>query len=211
MGPDRAVEDARVDVSWPLVGRSAELAALTATIADAHPGGMVLAGAVRVGKTRLAREAVDRTAAGRAVAWVAATQAAASIPFGAVSHLLPATERFGADRLETLRRAADLLAEQQRGRLLVLGVDDAHLLDDASAALVHLLVLRGLVDRGQPVAAAAAAPPRDDCRHQQTRHVPQAFQSIQPRRWNHLDRYGTVDATTPITGVDVPEGHRGEA
>jgi hypothetical protein len=54
-------------------------------------------------------------------------------------------------------------------------------------------------------------PPRDDCRHQQTRHVPQAFQSIQPRRWNHLDRYGTVDATTPITGVDVPEGHRGEA
>jgi hypothetical protein len=115
MGPDRAVEDARVDVSWPLVGRSAELAALTATIADARPGGMVLAGAVRVGKTRLAREAVDRTAAGRAVAWVAATQAAASIPFGAVSHLLPATERFGADRLETLRRAADLLAEQQWG------------------------------------------------------------------------------------------------
>jgi DNA-binding CsgD family transcriptional regulator len=139
------VEDARVDVSWPLVGRRAELAALTATIADARPGGVVLAGAVGVGKTRLAREALDRAAGGRTVAWVAATQAAASIPFGAVSHLLPATDRVGADRLETLRRAADLLVEQQRGRLLVLGVDDAHLLDDASAALVHLLVLRGLV------------------------------------------------------------------
>jgi DNA-binding CsgD family transcriptional regulator len=135
-----------VDGSWPLVGRRAELAALTGTIADARPGGVVLVGAVGVGKTRLAREALDQAAAaGRAVAWVAATRAAASIPFGAVSHLLPATERFGVDRLETLRRAADLLAEQQRGRMLVLGVDDAHLLDDASAALVHLLVLRGLV------------------------------------------------------------------
>jgi DNA-binding CsgD family transcriptional regulator len=134
-----------VDVSWPLVGRRAELAALTAGITDARPGGVVLAGAVGVGKTRLAREALAQAAAaGRGVEWVAATRAAASIPFGAVSHLLPAAERLGADRLETLRRAADLLAERSRGRLLVLGVDDAHLLDDASAALVHLLALRGL-------------------------------------------------------------------
>jgi DNA-binding CsgD family transcriptional regulator len=134
-----------VDVSWSLVGRQDELAALTVGITDAHPGGVVLAGAVGVGKTRLAREALAQAAAaGREVEWVAATRAAASIPFGAVSHLLPATERLGADRLDTLRRAADLLAERSRGRLLVLGVDDAHLLDDASAALVHLLALRGL-------------------------------------------------------------------
>ncbi len=134
-----------MDVSWPLVGRRAELASLTVDITDARPGGIVLAGAVGVGKTRLAREALDQAAAaGREVAWVAATRAAASIPFGAVSHLLPATEGLGADRLDTLRRAADLLAAQSRGRLLVLGVDDAHLLDDASAALVHLLALRGL-------------------------------------------------------------------
>jgi AAA ATPase domain len=148
-----------VDVSWPLVGRRAELATLTATIADARQGGVVLFGAVGVGKTRLAREALDRAAAAdQAVAWVAATQAAASIPFGAVSQLLPATERLGADRLEILRRAADLLAEQQRGRLLVLGVDDAHLLDDASAALVHLLVLRGLVVVVATVRTGEAAP-----------------------------------------------------
>ncbi len=54
-------------------------------------------------------------------------------------------------------------------------------------------------------------PPRDGCRHQQTRHVRQAFQSIEPRRWDHLDRYGVVPEATPITGVDVPEGHRREA
>ncbi len=83
-------------------------------------------------------------AAGREVEWVAATRAAASIPFGAVSHLLPPAERLGDDRVETLRRAAALMAERGRGRLLVLGVDDAHLLDDASAVLVHQLALRGL-------------------------------------------------------------------
>jgi DNA-binding CsgD family transcriptional regulator len=134
-----------VDVSWPLVGRRTELATLTVDLTDARPGGVVLAGAVGVGKTRLATEALAQAeAAGREVEWVAATRAAASIPFGAVSHLLPATERLGADRLDTLRRATDLLAERSREQLLILGVDDAHLLDDASAALVHLLALRGL-------------------------------------------------------------------
>jgi DNA-binding CsgD family transcriptional regulator len=131
-----------VDGSWPLVGRRAEVAALAAVIGDAHTGA-VLAGAAGVGKTRLAKEALVRAAAaGWEVEWLAATRAAASIPFGAVSHLLP-SERLGDDRLDILRRAAAVLAERGRGRL-VLGVDDAHLLDDASAALVHQVALRGL-------------------------------------------------------------------
>jgi DNA-binding CsgD family transcriptional regulator len=130
-----------VDVSWPLVGRQAELEALVADIREARRG-VVLAGAAGVGKTRLAREALARVhAVGRDVEWVAATQAASSIPFGAVSHLLPAGERPGGDRLDSLRRAAAVLAQRGRGRPLVLGVDDAHLLDDASAALVHQLAL----------------------------------------------------------------------
>jgi len=133
-----------VEVSWPLVGRRAELETLAAALGDTRAG-VVLAGAAGVGKTRLAREALARAeAAGREVEWVAATRAAASIPFGAVSHLLPPAERLGDDRVETLRRAAALMAERGRGRLLVLGVDDAHLLDDASAVLVHQLALRGL-------------------------------------------------------------------
>ena len=59
-------------------------------------------------------------------------------------HLLPPAERLGDDRLETLRRAAELLAERSGGRPLLVGVDDAHQLDDASAALVHQLAFRGL-------------------------------------------------------------------
>jgi hypothetical protein len=46
-----------VDVSWPLVGRQAELEALVADIREAR-GGVVLAGAAGVGKTRLAKEAL---------------------------------------------------------------------------------------------------------------------------------------------------------
>jgi DNA replication protein DnaC len=42
-----------VDVSWPMVGRQAELEALVADISEAR-GGVVLAGAAGVGKTRLA-------------------------------------------------------------------------------------------------------------------------------------------------------------
>jgi DNA-binding CsgD family transcriptional regulator len=134
-----------VDVVWPLVGRRAELEALAAVLGDTHAGGVVLAGVAGIGKTRLAKEALARSeAAGRDVEWLAATRAAASIPFGAVSHLLPAAERLGDDRLDTLRRAAEQLGERSRGRPLILGVDDAHLLDDASAALVHQLAFRGL-------------------------------------------------------------------
>jgi len=134
-----------VDVSWPLVGRRVELEALAGIVGDDRVGGVVLAGAAGVGKSRLAREALARAvAAGQDAEWVAATRAAASIPFGAVSHLLPPAERLGDDRLDTLRRAAALLADRGGGRPLVLAVDDAHLLDDASAALVHLLALRGL-------------------------------------------------------------------
>jgi DNA-binding CsgD family transcriptional regulator len=134
-----------VDVEWPLVGRRAELEALAASLADTRAGGVVLAGEAGIGKTRLARETLVRAeAAGWDVEWLAATRAAASIPFGAVSHLLPPTERLGDDRLDALRQTAKLLAERSRGQPLLLGVDDAHLLDDASAALVHQLAIRGL-------------------------------------------------------------------
>jgi DNA-binding CsgD family transcriptional regulator len=140
------------------------LEALSAVLSDTHAGGVVLAGAAGIGKTRLASEALARAKAAEwDVEWLAATRAAASIPFGVVSHLLPPADRLGDDRLDTLRRAAELLAERSRGRRLILGVDDAHLLDDASAALVHQLAFRGLavvvatVRTGEPAPDAVIA------------------------------------------------------
>jgi DNA-binding CsgD family transcriptional regulator len=70
-----------------------------------------------------------------------ATEAPASIPFGPVAHLLPRVGEDARTRLDLLRRTADGLAERSQGEPIVLGVDDAHLLDGPSAALVHHLVL----------------------------------------------------------------------
>ena len=125
---------------WPLIGRREELAAVEQALTSLGLRAVVLAGAPGVGKTRLAREALAVCEArGYIVRWAVATQAASSIPFGAVAHLLPLLGDTVPDRAEMLRRTADgLVAEAGGGRLLV-GIDDAHLLDDSSAALVHQL------------------------------------------------------------------------
>jgi DNA-binding CsgD family transcriptional regulator len=127
---------------WPLVGRDAELRAIGDALASRAAGGVVLAGPAGVGKTRLATGAAELASARScAVAWVRATRSAATIPLGAFGALLPA----GAlpEGVELLARARQVLAEHAGGQRLVLCVDDAQLLDDASAALVHQLVAAG--------------------------------------------------------------------
>ncbi|HSO96325.1 MAG TPA: AAA family ATPase, partial [Acidimicrobiia bacterium] len=124
---------------WPLVGRAAELADV-ADAMDLGAGGVLFAGPPGVGKTRLATEclplAEDR---GWSTAVVRANRAAASIPYGAFAPLLPAAFRSNQGEADSLRQAAAaVLGEAGDERLLVL-VDDAHELDDASAALLHLL------------------------------------------------------------------------
>ncbi len=110
-------------------------------------GGLVLAGPLGVGKTRLALECLKLAeAAGVSTARVTATRSASRLPFGALAPLLPAVQsEAGAvdDKADLLRRSAASLVERASGRRLVLFVDDAHLLDDASATLVHQLVATG--------------------------------------------------------------------
>ena len=107
----------------------------SALIAEDAPGcGVVLTGAAGVGKTTLARLVTD-TLDGD-VRWVAGTESARSIPLGAFAHTIgAATLR---DPVSFLSAARDsLLAEGP----LVLGVDDAHLLDQLSATLLHQLAI----------------------------------------------------------------------
>lgn len=96
-------------------------------------GGCVLAGPAGVGKSRLAADALRVEAErGRPVVRVVATASAATMPFGAFAHLLPpgpqATIPGIPDFLALLREVAD--------GPCTLHVDDAHLLDGASAALL---------------------------------------------------------------------------
>ncbi|MHB8656759.1 MAG: LuxR C-terminal-related transcriptional regulator [Solirubrobacteraceae bacterium] len=148
------------------MGRREELELLGQALDAAGINGVVLAGMAGVGKTRLARETlVVAEAKGWAPRWAAASRAAAVIPFGALAHLLPDADP--ADRFEVLQQAADWLVSSSNGRRPLLGVDDAHLLDDASAALIHQLAASGAVfvvatvRSGEPAPDAVTALSKD--------------------------------------------------
>ena len=137
----------RADLSrWPLVGREHELAVLQQSIGDGR--GAVVTGAVGVGKSALAAAAVDfARGQGMAVTLVAGTEAARAYPFGAFASLLP----YGVEipntspesQAEVLRSYARELVHEAGGRPLLVVADDAHLLDDGSAMLVHQLCQTG--------------------------------------------------------------------
>ncbi|WP_424858180.1 LuxR C-terminal-related transcriptional regulator [Streptomyces sp. SAI-170] len=110
-------------VRWPFTGREEELELVRRSLTAVRHG-IVVTGPAGCGKTRLVEEAVR----GADRARVAGTPGTRETPFAAFAHLLPESV--------TQHRALHLLSGV---RLLV--VDDAHLLDDASAALVHQLAL----------------------------------------------------------------------
>ena len=133
-----------MSASWPLIGRAAEVDLRNGILATRGAGGVVLSGVAGVGKTRLAGEFVRHAdATGRATAWAAASRALAVIPFGAFAHLLAADDVPAGSPLDVLRRAHSEIRRRSPDRPLVLVVDDAHLLDDASAGLVHQLAAAG--------------------------------------------------------------------
>ncbi len=101
----------------------------------------MLLGPAGVGKSRLARETLRRADEGGLVTrWVQATRSAASVPLGAFAGVIPDEAR-SEDPLELLRLSATALRELGGIHPLVLGIDDAQLLDDSSAALALELTL----------------------------------------------------------------------
>ncbi|HET6810163.1 MAG TPA: LuxR C-terminal-related transcriptional regulator [Acidimicrobiales bacterium] len=148
--------------TWPLVGRQEELAFVAEALV-APRRGVILAGQAGVGKTRLAREAVDGAGGqGRSAVVVAATEAARAVPYGAVSHLL-SRDRRHLDGAAVPALLADQLAAAPGRPAPVLVVDDAHLLDEASAAALFHLVTTGAavaivtIRSGEPVPGPVAA------------------------------------------------------
>ncbi len=126
--------------AWPFRGRESELAVIRSAFAGSVRTAVLLAGPPGVGKTRLAGQ-VTAGLSGVRQEWVRATRAAAVVPFGAVVPLLPGPHPGGP--VEVMKAAARTACGWGGRRGVVLIVDDVHLLDDASAALVAHLVTSG--------------------------------------------------------------------
>jgi DNA-binding CsgD family transcriptional regulator/tetratricopeptide (TPR) repeat protein len=138
------VEDRRSDVPrsvWPTVGRERSLERALRAL---EPGGgaVALVGPAGVGKTHLARSVLSAaTRRGLQTEWVQATEASGAIPLGAFAPLLPHTSV--TTPTELLRSAVMELQSRSRHRRLLLVVDDAQLLDPASATLVQQVASLG--------------------------------------------------------------------
>ncbi|MGV9712609.1 LuxR C-terminal-related transcriptional regulator [Gordonia sp. NPDC003424] len=121
--------------NWPLVEREKEYRIIQAALRGETNGcGVVLTGDSGVGKTTLARHVTATLDGG--VRWVAGTESARSIPLGVFAHLVgPSTSSDPVTYLAAARES--LLADGN----VVIGVDDAHLLDELSATLLHQLAI----------------------------------------------------------------------
>jgi DNA-binding CsgD family transcriptional regulator len=123
-----------------MVGRAEELAFIERS-RTASASAVALLGPAGVGKSRLALEALRLAGQeGLVTRWVQATRSAATVPLGAFAGVIPDGAR-SEDPWELLRLSAAALRQLGAGRPLVLGIDDAQLLDASSAALVLELTL----------------------------------------------------------------------
>jgi DNA-binding NarL/FixJ family response regulator len=120
-----------------LTGRDSELGAIRRALSGTgNYSGVVICGAAGVGKTRLAREVVARAqAAGERTNWITGTESARPLPLGAFTGSI--IESSGS-MPDVGRLINSFVAQQRQGKVLI-GVDDAHLLDGLSAHVVHQL------------------------------------------------------------------------
>lgn len=147
---------------WPLTGRDEELDLLTEAFASIGDYvGVAIVGSAGVGKSRLTLEAAAAAAnAGATVRWATGTHSARTIPLGAFSEW---TTGVGENALQLVTAVIGALTSVADSERVVIAVDDAHLLDDLSAFVVHQLALRRgatvivSIRRGEPVPDAVTA------------------------------------------------------
>ena len=124
--------------SWPLIGRERELTRIAAARAEGAPAVAICAEA-GVGKTQLARHALEQTGgAGTFDAWVHVTHSSTNIPLAAFGGFIPPGTSLE-NEAGFIQVLVNALREHAAGREIVVGVDNAQLLDPASATfLLHI-------------------------------------------------------------------------
>lgn len=125
---------------WPTVARDDEFRQALAALDDnAEFQGVALIGASGVGKSTMARSLAETLeSSGKTVRFVLGTETGGDVPLGALSRAVTVVT---AHEPATMLAAAKETLTQERD--LVVVVDDAHLLDPVSAALVYQLAATG--------------------------------------------------------------------
>lgn len=120
---------------------SVELRWLVGRASGVSGRGVIFEGAVAAAQASLLDEARELLAAGRPgwTATVHADAATASVPFGALWHLLPAAPPADASPSGLLRWAIDAIRHDVGGRPMVILIHQADLLDPLSAAMIYYL------------------------------------------------------------------------
>ena len=141
---------------WQLLDRPAEHEAIRAALSGTDSCGVVLVGAAGVGKTTLARTVTASLS--RKVHWTACTESSRSIPLGAFAHWVSSSG--SRDPIALIGSARESLVAD--GDTIV-GIDDAHLLDQLSATLLHQIAVErsghvvATVRSGEPVPDAVTS------------------------------------------------------
>ncbi|MEO3760627.1 LuxR C-terminal-related transcriptional regulator [Mycobacterium sp. B14F4] len=129
-----------MDNDWPFTGRAHEVAQIVSGLLGVDPyAGAVVVGDAGVGKSRLAREVLAAVSGQYETRWVVATRSGRALPLGAFSAWIGDG---GSEPTMLVRSVIEAVTAGDRR--VVVGVDDAHLLDELSAFVVHQLVHRRL-------------------------------------------------------------------
>src|SRR5271155_2134837 len=135
------------------------MGAIEAAISASDASGIVVYGAAGVGKSRIAHEALSAAESqGCECRWAVGTSSARAIPLGAFTAWAPSGV---SNTVQLLRGVIEsLTAASSETAVVVVCVDDVHLLDDLSIFVVHQIMQRGAakllltVRDGEPIAAA---------------------------------------------------------
>ena len=129
--------------------------------------GVVVVAPVGTGKTRFVQQVLHDLAEVAVTEMLVATRSAQGLPLGAVAALLPSDTAAPAEPIDLFRVVRSALEQRAAERPLIVAIDDAHLVDPLSAALLHHLAaaagvrLLVAVRTGEPVEDAITALWRD--------------------------------------------------